>query len=133
MRLGVVSNLAEGIFDFMITGNAEKISPFLPLTNAESLNELFQRSEDCPIVLFKHSSTCPISGAAYKEMENFDGEVAIIVIQQSRDISKEVEQRTGLRHESPQVIIVRNGTAVWNASHWDIKADAVARAIDENR
>ena len=37
------------------------------------------------------------------------------------------------RHESPQVIILRNGVAVWNASHWKIKADAVKSAVDQNK
>jgi hypothetical protein len=101
----------------MMTQNGEQTTPFLSLTSSESIDELFLRSEDRPVVLFKHSSTCPISSAAYREMQEVKNEVAIVVI----------------RHESPQIIILRKGAAVWNASHWNIKADAVARAIDENR
>jgi bacillithiol system protein YtxJ len=53
-------------------------------------------------------------------------------MQRSRDVSVETEKRTGIRHESPQVIIVRNGAAVWNASHWAIKSDAVEDAFRAN-
>lgn len=116
----------------MTTENAEQTRPFIPLTDTESLDELFRRSNDSPVIFFKHSSTCPISSAVYQEMERLTSEVAIIVVQLSPDISRELERRTGLRHQSPQVIILRNGAAIWNASHWAINADAVTRAIGEN-
>jgi bacillithiol system protein YtxJ len=111
---------------------AEKSEPFIPLTSADSLDELFKRSNDTPVILFKHSLTCSISSTAYQEMKKLTSEVSLIVMQNSRDISIELEKRTGIRHESPQVIIVRKGTAVWNASHWAITAEAVERAVNES-
>lgn len=110
---------------------ADRSEPFIPLTNADSLDELFARSNDIPVILFKHSLTCPISSTAYQEMQRLKHEVSLIVIQNSRDVSVEVEKRTGIRHESPQVILIRHGSAVWNASHWSITADAVERAVLE--
>jgi bacillithiol system protein YtxJ len=65
-------------------------------------------------------------------MERMTRDVALIVVQQSRDVSGEVEKRTGVRHETPQIIIVRNGEAVWDASHWAIKSDAVESAFLAN-
>lgn len=56
----------------------------------------------------------------------------MIVVQQSRSLSREVETRTGVRHESPQTIILRHGKAVWSASHYDITADGVERALSEH-
>jgi bacillithiol system protein YtxJ len=112
----------------MTAESAEKSEPFVTLTGTDSLEELFKRSNDRPVILFKHSLTCPISSAAYQEMERLTHEVSLIVMQRSRDTSAEIERRTGIRHESPQVIIVRNGAAVWNASHWSITAKAVERA-----
>ena len=82
-------------------------------------------------MVFKHSTTCPISAAAYQEMAQFDGEVALVEVQSARALSREIENRTGLAHESPQVIILRNGKVVWSASHWKVKADAVAEAVRE--
>ena len=53
----------------------------------------------------------------------------MIVVQTARNVSREVEARTGVRHESPQAIVLRNGAAVWNASHFDITAEAVTEAL----
>lgn len=111
--------------------NSEKAEPFTPLTDTELLDELFRHSNEVPIILFKHSLTCPVSSAAYKEMQQMKRTVALIVMQNSRDVSTETERRTGVMHESPQVIIVRNGAAAWNASHWAIKSDAVEAAFRE--
>ena len=80
-------------------------------------------------MVFKHSTTCPISAVAYEQMTRFDGEVALVEVQSAREVSKEIEKQTGIPHESPQVIILRNGKVVWNASHWKVKAEAVAEAI----
>ena len=102
---------------------------FAPITDTKDLEDLLARSHDEPIIVFKHSSTCPISAAAYAEMSRVTNDVSMIVVQRARDLSREIEARTGVQHESPQAIILRNGQAVWNASHWSIKADAVDDAF----
>jgi bacillithiol system protein YtxJ len=102
---------------------------FNPVGDAAALEQLFERSHEKPVVLFKHSNTCPISARAYGQMEQFGGDVAIIVVQKNRDVSREIETRTGVRHESPQAFVLRNGQVVWSASHFDITADAVDRAL----
>jgi bacillithiol system protein YtxJ len=66
-------------------------------------------------------------------MSRVEREVALVVVQKARDLSREVETRTGVRHESPQALILRDGAVVWSASHWNVTADAVARALDENK
>jgi bacillithiol system protein YtxJ len=105
---------------------------FLSLTDSASLEKLLDKSRQEPVVVFKHSNACPISSAAYREMEKFQGEVNLLVIQAARSISKEIESLTGVAHESPQVIIIRDGKAVWDASHFDVKAGAVAKALEAN-
>jgi bacillithiol system protein YtxJ len=102
---------------------------FSPVSDSRELESLFELSRERPVVLFKHSLTCPISTAAYQEMSGLDGDVSLIVVQRSRDLSREVEMLTGIRHESPQAIILRNGQAVWNASHWRITRSAVEEAV----
>jgi bacillithiol system protein YtxJ len=69
---------------------------------------------------------------AYREMQRVDKEVNLVEVQRDREISRQIEQRTGLRHESPQVILLRRGKAVWDASHFDIKASSVLAAVQEN-
>ena len=90
---------------------------------------MFSLSHERPVILFKHSLTCPISSAAYQEMSGFTGDVGLIVVQRARDVSREVESLTGIRHESPQAILLRNGRPVWNASHWRITRSAVEDAV----
>jgi bacillithiol system protein YtxJ len=117
----------------MSAEGAEQNTGFNQLADVKALDELFELSRSRAVVLFKHSTTCPISSAAYQEMSGYAGEVALLIVQRSRELSREVESRTGVRHESPQAIVLRDGQAVWNASHWKVRADAVARAVRENR
>jgi monothiol bacilliredoxin len=105
---------------------------FATITDSKSLEELLTQSKERPVVLFKHSTTCPISASAYAEMARFDGEVALVDVQRARELSREIENKTGVAHESPQVIILRNGKVVWNDSHWNVKAEAVAEAVREH-
>ncbi len=105
---------------------------FKPVSDSRELDALFKLSHEQPVVLFKHSTTCPISSAAYKEMAGVQGDVSLIVVQSARQVSNEVAQLTGIRHESPQTIILRNGRAVWNVSHWRITRSAVEEAVREH-
>ncbi len=102
---------------------------FNKISNTESLVELWARSRNEAVVLFKHSLTCPISAAAHEEMLRFGGDVALVEVQKAREVSREIEERTGIEHESPQVIILGGGTAVWSASHFDVRAEKVAEAV----
>lgn len=105
---------------------------FNPVSDAAALERLFERSKEEPVLLFKHSETCPISARAYSEMREVKRPISIVVVQKSRDISREVEARTGVRHETPQALVLRGGKAVWSATHFDVTADAVAEAMREN-
>ena len=109
--------------------SAGEETTFTSVTDERALEELFARSHNEPVILFKHSTTCPISAAAYQQMSRYDGEVSLVVVQSAREISRRIEKQTGVRHESPQAIILRNGRAVWSASHWSITADAVKNAF----
>jgi bacillithiol system protein YtxJ len=66
-------------------------------------------------------------------MKALGGEIGLIVVQRARAASREVAARTGVRHESPQAFIIRNGQSVWTASHWNITSDAVADALREQQ
>ncbi len=104
---------------------------FVRVKDTETLAELTERSKSRPLVIFKHSLTCPISAAAYEQMSQFDGEVALIEVQVARALSTEIEDSLGVAHESPQVIVLTNGKVAWNASHFRITAEAVAEAVRE--
>lgn len=105
---------------------------FSPVSDASALEQLFERSNAEPVLLFKHSNSCPISARAYRQMQEVKTPISVIVVQEDRDLSREVAERTGVRHETPQALVLRNGRAVWAASHFDISADAVEQAVREN-
>lgn len=89
------------------------------------LDRLFRESDERVVVLFNHDPWCPISGRAFREMSKVECNVAIVDVSRARDVTAEIAQRTGVRHESPQVLVLHGGREVWNASHFAISAEAV--------
>ena len=85
-------------------------------------------------VLYKHSPICPTSDAAYEEMLAFRRHRAVPVymvdVIHHRPLSRALAERIGVRHASPQAIILRDGVAAWHRSHYEIRAEAMARVVD---
>ena len=104
---------------------------FVRIQDQQSLERLFAESKLRPILLFKHSNACGISSRAYREMEKLD-DVNLLEVQSARELSREVASITGVRHETPQVILLKDGKAVWNASHYDVNARSVSEALQAN-
>lgn len=98
---------------------------FNKIESTEQLDELFAASNEKPVVLFKHSVTCPISSDVYHEVSNADADVNLVIVQTARPISNAIAERTGIRHESPQAIILKDGKAIYNASHYDVSAEDI--------
>ena len=103
-------------------------SPFRPVADLAAFEQLIADSANEPIVLYLHDPYCPVSADAYDEMERLAGGSWVVDVSRQHDLKKEVARRTGVRHESPQVIVLRNGQAAWDASHYAITAAAVAAA-----
>ena len=87
--------------------------------------------------LLKHSLTCPISHAAYQESEKYAGSdegipTYFLAVQEARPLSNEVAEKFEIKHESPQALLIKNGEAVWNASHWKIPNKSLNTASNEN-
>lgn len=102
---------------------------FFEIDDRAALDNLLTDSKQRPVIVFKHSNACSISSRAYREMEKVQADVNILVVQSARDVSRELANLTGVRHETPQVIVLRDGKAVWNASHFDVQAGAVTEAL----
>jgi bacillithiol system protein YtxJ len=98
---------------------------FTHITGTDALDQLIEQSRTETVILFNHDPYCPISARAYGQMEQFDGDVSLVDVSRERALTKEIQGRTGVRHESPQVIVLRDGESVWTASHFAITADAV--------
>lgn len=84
-------------------------------------------------VIFKHSTQCPISAAAYRQVEQFDAShdtpVYLIRVIEERPLSNLVAKRYGIAHASPQAIVLDGHDVVWHASHYAITSDALAQAV----
>lgn len=110
-------------------------APFLALDTDDALDAALNRSTETPVVLFKHSATCPLSAYAHRQMkklsESEDPPVYKLVVQESRALSDAIAERFGIRHESPQAIIVYDHTPVYDASHMSVSASAIRQAISE--
>lgn len=103
---------------------------FNEIHDAQELETLFQKSFEEPVLLFKHSLTCPISATAYHEIGQADAEINFVIVQRARAVSNAIAEKTGIRHESPQAIVIKNGEAIYNASHYNIAADEVEKRLD---
>ncbi len=83
--------------------------------------------------IFKHSSTCPVSSAAYDEVAAFlatrDLPLGLVVVQEARPVSNWLATRLAYVHQSPQAFLVKNGKVLWHASHWGITASAMTAAL----
>ena len=106
------------------------------LSDLDMLEAAIVESLDRPVLLFKHSRTCGISCEAFDELQahlaKHAGTAAsykVITVQSHRRLSDSAAERFGIRHETPQAILLKDGRPVWNASHFRITADALTRAI----
>ncbi|HEU5431717.1 MAG TPA: monothiol bacilliredoxin BrxC family protein [Thermomicrobiales bacterium] len=80
-------------------------------------------------LLYLHDPWCPISARAFRQLDDLGGGVAIVDVDANPDLASAIEAMTGVRHASPQVILLRDGAPIWSASHFAITADAVRRAL----
>lgn len=108
-----------------ITNNS-KIN-WIELTDLGQLNEIMDLSHQKPVVIFKHSTRCSISRMALKQFENeFDLEGSVtpyfLDLINYRDISNEIASRFEVYHQSPQLLLIKEGKSVYDASHSDIDA-----------
>ena len=87
-----------------------------------------------PAVIYKHSDRCGFCHRSQREMEDFarrHPEIPVLKIDVvgSRPLSSRVAERLGVKHQSPQAIVVRGGEAVWHTSHSGVTADQVAEVV----
>ena len=101
---------------------------FNEIHDTKELDALIEKSNEQAVILFKHSTTCPISAGVYQEISNADADINLIVVQNARNVSTAIAERTGIRHESPQAIILKNEKVVYHASHYDVTADEVEKS-----
>ncbi|MFV5693564.1 bacillithiol system redox-active protein YtxJ [Flavobacterium sp. LT1R49] len=104
------------------------------LTNLGQLNEIIFISNEKPVAIFKHSTRCSVSRMALKQFENeFNSSDKVtpyfLDLIAHRDISNAIADQFGVRHESPQLILIKDGKAIYNVSHSDIDAEELGKKV----
>lgn len=125
-------NFLKNIFKENTSNSTESTNEnvkFFTLDNMEQFDEIDEISQTKPVVLFKHSTRCSISRMALKQFDaefNYPEEKIdwyLLDLLNHRDLSNEIASRYNVVHQSPQIVVIRNGKAVFNESHDSISAE----------
>src|SRR2546426_3701740 len=106
----------------------------IQLSQERDFEQLLERSKTNSVLIFKHSTQCPISSQAYEEFTRFArsaGDVAcgVVLVLEDRNLSAAIAERLKVPHESPQAMVVKDGHVTWHASHWSITTDSLVEAL----
>ena len=104
------------------------------LTTDDQLDFIKEESNRNPVLIFKHSTTCSISHMALSRMErNWNDHLGVkpyyLDLLAFKPISNKIETVFGIEHESPQVLLIRNGECVYDASHMAISFAGLQQAV----
>ncbi len=109
---------------------------WITLNDMAQLDEIIESSTTRPVAIFKHSTRCSISSMAKGRLErswNYSNQelpAYYLDLIAYRDISNKVAEQFGVTHESPQLLLLKNGEVVYHNSHGGIRAEALAPFID---
>jgi len=106
----------------------EKLLPWIPLNTLAQLNYITEKSKTKTQFIFKHSTRCGISRMVMSqfvdsyELSEKVADLYYLDLLNYRDVSSEVGYKFQIMHESPQMLVIKNGTVVAHASHGAINA-----------
>ena len=106
---------------------------WIPLQRPEQLDTIIADSHSRPQVIFKHSTRCSVSSMVLNRLERDDQpssmDFYLLDLLSYRSISNDIAERFHVHHESPQIIIIKNGEAIFDESHLAIQMDEIASYI----
>ena len=129
-----------GIFGSLFSGNSDskkdkKILPWIPLQSINQLDEIEKKSKGKTQVIFKHSTTCGISRMVLNMfVDTYDvseGQLDLyfLDLHAHRDVSNETGIKFQVVHQSPQLLIIKNGVTVFHTSHGAISDVSLEKFI----
>ena len=108
---------------------------WITLTDIGQLDGIANTSGERPVLIFKHSTTCSISRTALDRSEcawaGGDHLTYLLDLLRHRDVSNAIAAHYGIEHESPQVLVIRNGACMYHSSHFGITYTDVLDAMME--
>lgn len=122
--MGIFKNIFGGSED---ENQLDSNKFWINLEDVGQLNEIITTSEEKPVVIFKHSTGCSVSRMALKQFENefnIEGKMDAYYLDliKNRAISNEIASKFQVVHQSPQLLVIKNGKCIYNISHSDIDA-----------
>ena len=102
------------------------------LESLSQLEDAISQSHATPQIIFKHSTRCIISKMVLAQLEKYldaiptQANLLFLDLLNHRDISNAIAMQLGVHHESPQVVVIKNGQAVFHESHHSIDATTIA-------
>jgi len=107
------------------------------MVNEAELQQIIDQSTNKPAFIFKHSTSCGISVGAKSRLETFDidsekVDFYYLDLLEYRNISNKIAEDLNVVHQSPQVILVKDGKAVWSITHHAISAEALQDALEKH-
>ena len=111
------------------------MTTYTEITSLPQWETVLQQSKDKPFLLLKHSTTCPVSAAAYREFTSSETELDkyLVKVIESRPVSTEIESNLSVQHKSPQLFLVSNEEPIWHTSHWNITESNITEAIQHHQ
>jgi bacillithiol system protein YtxJ len=108
------------------------------LTTIEEWKKLVEASREKPLFVFKHSTTCPVSANAWQEYQSYLKDnpnpkmtFTSVKVIESRQVSNQIAEDLDIRHQSPQVILIKNKKGIWNTSHWNINKGKITEVLND--
>lgn len=107
---------------------------WLPLENISTLDNIDEISVQQYVAIFKHSTTCSISGMSKQRLErkwtdNIPIKIWYLDLLKHRDISNAIAQKFNVQHESPQILLIKNKECIYHASHMEITVNDLLENI----
>jgi len=105
---------------------------WIDLTSVEQIENLKEESQGSPVMIFKHSTTCSVSAMALHRLQrkSVDAKVYYLDLKANRSVSNLVAETFDVTHESPQVLIIDKGKAVYHRSHSEINPSDIQDFLD---
>jgi bacillithiol system protein YtxJ len=106
---------------------------WIPLTSEDQLIEIRERSATLPQVIFKHSTRCSTSSMVLNRLERSDAPASVdfyfLDLLTHRNISNKIAEEFSVYHESPQVLLIKNGECIYDESHMGIRMDELVEQM----
>lgn len=107
------------------------------ITTIEEWDNILKKSSDKDQIILKHSTTCPVSTNALEEYEaylndnlNPNIDYTMVKVRETRPVSNKIEADLEVKHESPQIIYIKDKQKYWSATHWSV-TKAYMKAVIE--